>query len=317
MPTISESPRLTAVPAKRSSAVGLRARLALVFAAIGATGAIGLFSGVAWLTSVPEIPPATAYQAKARGAAETVLLDWLNGRTVDVGLAKNLTDGDLSQAGSTTEGQTAPVFEYTTLTWSSYTSSSLSDGASYEVHKFLLTAPPATEASDAPESMYTVSVTMLLIPGGNPVLAAAPSIDAYTPNNSTYNFDYSGVLRTADVPAPVRTIVDEWGKAYATNNTAQLALVVSDPSEASYVGITGFSGGSTQIGTAVASGESGENLVVRTTLTLTSANGFTSKADYDLLVSGATTQSPHVVAWGPAGAANQSGFEAYTYNRRS
>jgi hypothetical protein len=318
MPQTSESPRLTAVPAKRSSAVGLKARLTLVFVAIGATSAIGLFSGVAWLTSVPEVPAASSYQAKARGAAETVALDWLNGRTVDVGLAKNLTNGNLSQAGDGATEQVGQSFDYTTLTWSSYTTSRLGDGATYEVHKFLITAPPLTQESNAPETMYTLSVTMLLIPGGNPVLGAAPSLDTYVPNNSSYNFDYSGVLKTTDVPSPVRTIIEEWGKAYATNNTQQLALVVGDPTKGStYEGLPGFSGGSVQIGTAVPSGEAGENLVVRTTVNLISANGFTSKADYDLLVTGVKTEAPKVVAWGPAGAANQSGFEAYTFNRRS
>lgn len=305
------TPRLTGVPAKRSNAVALKARLIAIFSIVILALLLGPLSIAISLSNKPTPIPDNIGQAMARGPAEEVAKAWLKGENIPVGVSENVPTGALSAADNS-EGA-AKTFSYESLAWNNYTTDSLIDGTQFELHHFLIVAKdPASEDPKA-KITYDLAVTMLLT-NDKPVLASIPSIAPYVPANSKYKFDYSTVAQRVDPSQQVSDVLQQWATAYATNDTAQLGLVVADPQKGVYDGVQGFTSGTLTPIYTLSAGE--DVLLVRARVSLVSANGFTSEAEYDLLVSQASSGSPHVVAWGAAGAGNKSDFIPYEFNRR-
>lgn len=315
-------PRLTAVPAKRSNAAVLKVRLYLVVGLLIFSALLGLFSTVAWFGSKGKSEiDVTQIQSKAQGSAEEAAREWLNGETLLVGRSGNIATEQLSKNGT---GDNPGRFDYSSLSWDGFESDSLSDGRKFEIHHFIVKAT-VTGADGKPASaLYRLSVTMLLSANGEaePVLAAAPALESYIPGKDDYPFDYSKVADNVNLPSAVTGILNEWANAYAADDAAQLKLIVGDPeSNAQYYGIPGFKSGKLSVVYALSFKEGDKpavpkEILVRARVSLESANGFSSETEYDLLVDGADTGSPHVVAWGPAGSANRSDFLPYSFNRR-
>lgn len=306
------TPKLTAVPAKRSNAAVLKVRLFLILGLGILVVLTGAASTLAWITNKPPVIDFTASEAKARGSAEEVATAWLNGRQIPVGLAANITGTKLSGGGSSEDA--AKKLDYTSISWDSFTNDTLGDGTTIELHRFIVVAPPLpSDTGDVTPVTYALTVTMVLT-NGEPVLGAAPSLEAYVPAGSSYLFDYSTLADRVEVSSQVSGIVDQWATAFATNDSAQLGLIVADPAKGVYDGIAGFTAGKPTIVYALSNG--GDNLIVRARVSLVSANGFNTEAEYDLYVTQASSGSPHIVAWGPAGAGNRPDFVPYEFNRR-
>lgn len=316
------APVLTATPAKRSNAAVLKARLILVFVLIGLTAFMGVVSTIAWATNKPIAPDISSLESQARAGAEEVAYAWLNGLPIPVGVSGNITTTSFSALAPVPQDSTPDAqvrnFPYSNLSWDSFERDSLVDGTTFEIHHFLVTAPFTDEAGLSTTTTYRLSVTMVLT-DAEAVLGAAPSIEAYVSSNTSYKFDYSELPGKFEPSAEVQTVLTAWAAAYAANDSNQLALIVADPEKGVYSGIPGFTGGKLQVVHAINAGTEGEavdKLIVRARVSLASANGFTSEAEYDLLVIGASTGSPHVVAWGPSGSANRADFLPYSFNRR-
>lgn len=325
------APTLTATPAKRSNAAVLKIRLILVFVLIGLAAFMGVVSTIAWFTNKPVTPDISVLQAQARAGAEEVAYAWLNGMKVPIGTSGNITAESLSalaplpeEPAPGTEAPAAPAvaqvrnFPYTSLSWDGFERDALVDATDFEIHHFLVTSPAVDSTGVDVTLTYRLSVTMLLT-DAEPVLGAAPALEAYTSNDAAYKFDYSPLPGKTEPSPEVQTVLTEWATAFATNNSTQLGLIVADPNKGTYQGIPGFTSGKLQVVHAISAGAEGEvvdKLIVRARVSLVSANGFTSEAEYDLLVIGANTGSPNVVAWGPAGTGNRDDFLPYSFNRR-
>lgn len=304
------SPNLTAVPAKRSKAAVLKVRLYLIIGLLLVAALMGVVATVAWVTQKPPDADSFITESLAKGPAEEVAKAWLEGKPIPVGRAANVPDGALSKAEG---GEGAPTFAYDSLSWDSYETDALSDLTAFEIHKFIVVAPPLDPAADPAPITYTLNVTMLLT-DGKPVLGAAPSLQPYIPADSAYMFDYSTLAKDVTLSNQSAQLLQQWATAFATNDSAQLGLIVADPSKGVYDGIKGFTSGQATSIYAVPAGE--DNLIVRTRVSLVSANGFKTEAEYDVLITQASSGSPHVVAWGPAGSGDSAEFVPYEFNRR-
>ena len=117
-------------------------------------------------------------------------------------------------------------------------------------------------------------------------------------------------------PEPVAAAVRAWAAAYTSGDPAALRLTVGDPDRArSYLPLTGVATAATAVGACTALDPA--TMVVRVELNVTwSASTATSTANaspavdppapppvtFDVLVTGADTAAPRVVAWGGPGA---------------
>lgn len=295
-----KSPRLTAVPARRSSAPVLKIRLALVLGGLAFCAAMGLFSTVAWLTAAPEPPDLAGMLAQGRGVAEVAARDYLAARPQSVPVADEL---DPNLGLDADPANPSKPLAYSSLAWDGFSRHEV--GADrFEQHRFVVVVPAAKAdgPNDKPQPprTYLLTVTVLLTPDG-PVLAASPALSPLPTGAKVKPLNYTRYKQVELSPA-ARAQIDDWARAYAADDGRGLYTVTGDTDQTrTYRGLGGFTAATpVAIDSAVALGDQ-ENLVVRARVRLTSAEGFAADAEFDLLIGAATSGRPNVLAWGPAG----------------
>ena len=290
----------TAVPAARSSASVLKIRLWLVLGTLLACAALGLFSGLAWISGSTGTSSAPA-QPAATGFATTIAGDYVAGRTtvlpVAAGLSQNL---GLTRVA----GASGPALDVTMLAPEgvTFTMPATTGGRYLETHHYLV------ETTGTPPVLYNLAV-VVDITHPQPVLAAYPTLSPKSFTGSAAALDYGGGPSTqwaTALPASVTTAVNQWATAFIKNDQAGLQQLVGDPSAAvgAFRGLRGMTPASATPATVVGgyTGSLGADVLhVSLAMTPSGANGITMSSDYDLLVNSPGTTTPKVVAWGPPG----------------
>ncbi|OCI32826.1 hypothetical protein [Oerskovia enterophila] len=195
---------------------------------------------------------------------------------------------------------------------------------------------PALDATDTTTVAYKMEVNTFTLVGGdgqlfstgvqvafNPELGATvvglPSLTPIAPSASSA--EWSGVslwpgLTTVTAPKSVEDAVTAWATAFTGADPAQLRLVTGDPAENFYMPLLGADSGKARTVEAAALSEvadlnlTPEQIVVRVELDVVWTSQVTDDGQeqpsptpitYDLVVHGANTASPKIVAWGAAG----------------
>ena len=178
-------------------------------------------------------------------------------------------------------------------------------------------APPVlTEHSltvrDASGSMFVVQVLVASDTLGQFSVVGSPSVLPVAPSSSWA----TGVSPWPNNPPAtasdtVVTAVNAWSDAFASGDPAKLRVTVGDPnSDHAYMPLTGVVSAKAAVGAAAwrldDQGKATSTMLVQVTVqfvwpgTDTKAAG-AAPATYDLLVDGANSGAPRVVAWGGAG----------------
>lgn len=288
------NPRLTAIPAARSSAPVLKIRLFLVLGSLLASALAGVGAMVAWATYQPPLVDVAAVVPRGRGLASLVARSYVSGQAVPVPAAASLIYSPPS----------AGVFAAVTEPeWDGFVRYTVPAGT-FERHSFLFhrTVPgPDGAVVDLFELVVYLSVPADGTPG-NPALAAAPSVLPAPHRNSSAVADYSDSEAVGNLPAEARQLLEgPWVRAFATNN-GELLLQYSGEADPAYryVGLGGFSEASTlRVQTAIDRG--GDSWLVRARVRLVGANELSAEMDIDVTIEAASTATPKIVAWGPAG----------------
>lgn len=333
-------PRLTAVPATRSSLPLLTIRRRLVLGTFGLCAATGLFSGVAWMTAEP--PPAPVAAQSDQGAAalaRTVVEDYLAARASSVPAAKDV-DLDFSKDALPTsdslpsptpspgssgaeDGAAPAAWSVQSLSYAGSSSFELGDGtgqvrstvqerftlaasgALYEVTVPLVTtgAPECAKADSAgqrPQSCWVVAAT--------PSLTAATAAGSGDRSGIDYEELFDGGGKDSVLPTPAyREQIVKWASVFAAAGKADRDLLglTGDDQNHTYSGLGGWKVVQEPVvRSAVPVSTPHPGFIVRVGLVLAppASNGPTLRTDYDLYIRSDKSQTvPPVVAWGAAG----------------
>lgn len=293
------NPRLTAIPAARSSAPVLKIRLALVLGTLLLAAVAGVFAAVSWVMYQPPVVDLNASVPRGRGLATVTAEAYLLGTLTPVPVVEGLTYRPVDPGAFEISGD---------IQWDRFSRFTLPSGT-FERHSFLFYRVVGTE-NNRPVlelSEITVLVTVPSSAAGPPLpgtlaLAAAPAVRPLRYRNSAVVADFSDLDGVGALPPTARELLaSQWVKAYATDN-AELLLRYSGTSDTGfrYVGIGGFTTDSSlRLITAIDRG--GDAWLVRARVLLVSANGTKAEMDIDVTVADASTGNPKIVAWGPAG----------------
>jgi hypothetical protein len=181
------------------------------------------------------------------------------------------------------------------------------------------TDTPTISAGDTPSTWsatYQVEVLVALDSRGGAIVVSQPSIipipsasaDSWAPSTPTWTG-----LTSTQAPENVKTAASRWTDAYVSGDADDLRLATGDPTETNvYTPLVGPLSATTEV-TAAASADEGVTMVVRVSITArwpgqpdpaddsTDSDAVTPPFELDLLVEGADTGAPVVVAWGPPG----------------
>lgn len=199
---------------------------------------------------------------------------------------------DVPAVKSTGKGNTAPTF-------------------SVEIDHFTV--------EDGLQRTYNVGVEVAVDPRGGVEAIGGPSISVVTPeandNWATGNGPWPGLAAdTTNISGSLTTAVNSWAAAYASGSTTKLAIAVGDrDGNDTYFPLSGVSGAPVATITAEATvGTTAQDeVIVQVTLAIlwngqkpadpTAGASNEPQTTMDLLVQGANTSAPNVVAWGPPG----------------
>jgi hypothetical protein len=236
----------------------------------------------------PAAPPAT--DSPGRAAATEAMLDWLSAPN------PGLVDGRLL-LWSGTRTLDPPIAEST---------ATAGDPAlTVEVHSFVLV--------DGAGNRFTAEFQVALGGQGGARVLSGPSLTplpVLDPDLTRTAGPWPG-RPSAPAPEPVVAAVRAWAAAYTSGDPAALRLTVGDPDPArSYLPLTGVAEAATTVGACTALDAA--TTAVRVDLAITwSAGTPTATAvpaaaasrpvAFDVLVTGADTAAPRVVAWGGPG----------------
>jgi hypothetical protein len=239
----------------------------------------GIFSLFAWIGNRPPAPPVIPPTATATGFATSATFDWLSGNGTSLPTAENVSE-DLGGNGVAAKGIEG-------VQWSSF--EKLEEGGrSFELHRFTFAGVPPRQL------LVTVELTK-----SGPVLAADPALVPFTDaGGPTPAADRSNSPSKLDVPAALSSTASDWAAAFAKDDREELASLTGDLEQRTYVGLGGFTAGSSSVTSVV---DAGKGLwLVRVEVKLTQGE-FTSSTSYDLLVADGDTADPKIVSWGAAG----------------
>lgn len=287
--------RLTAVPAKRSSAPVLQIRLILVLGSLLLAAVAGVVSTFAWLSlSIPE-PDLTKALPEGKAVAEIAAKDWLNGEVLSV------------PSSGIELPKSANPLPYSALSWDGFTTSSLPSGVVYELHSFSLQlVEPSPDGKSTVKRNMILTVPVSLNSEGDPIIVGFPYMEQSSTKPEEIIFDYTDVASGA-LPGGASEQITKWAQSWASDNREQLKLLTGDTTGGvEYRGIGGFAPDRVQILNAVPGGNnsygSDTYLVrVRIFLSSSSANKFTTATELDLTLADASSGLPKIVGWGPAG----------------
>jgi hypothetical protein len=232
---------------------------------------------------------------EAAAFATQVARDYLAAQPTDLPVAKEVDP----QMGIPSDGTAQPIDVLAVTPAGSSVHTSGNPPSTFKVHDFIVTAKDGDKTV-----YYKLSVTTATSPGGRPVLAANPSLAPWRQGGSN---SVSGpslgedAKQTNTLAKAVSARIDEWAEAYATgNNDLFRGITGGDPADYSSLG--GFTVKDLQV-VSSAPGPTDDSQLVRVRLVLTqdSAKKFEAASEFDLLITGASTQDPKIVAWGPPG----------------
>lgn len=309
-------PKLTAVPAARSSLpiLKIRRRVFLTLLIIAAT--LGLFSGLAWLLSPSEVTvPERPRDESAIALAATVANDFVKGLDTAVPTSSDVS-GQFSKQGPAVPGgrvEYAGALQYR-----------IGDVQALTIEQvtFLVTGK-TPEDPEVPADVYELSVAMGLGADGW-VLTAAPTIipAKLAPPMEVPGYkdlfqsggDGSTLSELPNAEA-IRTQVEKWAQVFAAEGRSSdglFAITGTNNSEHSFDGLGGWSVEAMSIKSWLSGENSAETaaefgdtwVVIRVALVLNppATKGASVSAEYDLLLQpGKNPAAPPVTAWGPAG----------------
>lgn len=252
---------------------------------------ISLFVTASSLKSATDLTPEVVeVDADARAAAMTAVTDWLTGDAAPV-VGGVLVSWD--------EATTMPAF----VPRSSDGATS-AEAADRQVH--------ALTARDDAGMRYRVEVLVATNSVGEVAVIGTPSLLPVAPSSQWA----AGVSpwpnhRTTTAPDPVGTAVGAWVEAFTSGDPAKLRLTVGDPDPAhAYMPMTGAVGADHEVTSAAwvldGAGEQTDTLLVQVRVRfdwpdVDNRKSGRAGATYDLLVQGADSAAPRVVAWGGPG----------------
>lgn len=306
-------PSLTAVPAQRSSLPVLKIRRRVVMGLCVGASAIGLFSGIAWL-SAPDVEPVrvAARDDAAVALATTVAQDYVLGTDTLVPVANGI---------SATFSQTNPgALPGADVTFAGTTQVRLGDQQALTVQRSTF----HVSVSGVEEShLYELTVSMAMTSRGW-ILAAAPSLAPLPLAESVVVPGYDELFVAGGTQAELSGLafgpkvieqVNRWAQIYAAGGVASpelFALTQDNDSAHAYDGLGGWTVQNVEIKSFIQGPNGGASaerfgstwVTVRVALVLAppAANGPTLRAEYDLLLQPEMNPAtPPVTAWGPAG----------------
>lgn len=290
---------VTGVPAARSSQAIATIKVYAILAGLAVAALLGLLATVAWVAFTPEVPDPADTAPSAGPHAEIVARDYLAGRRTAVPVAEELDATFGGASRQVDRDERAPIaYDHVVAADASRHDLQLPDErVSYEQHRFLV--------ADG-ERLFHLDVVMLLTDDG-PVLAAQPSLAAAAGIDQDAlpaPLDYHQAGEQLAASEEVREALTVWARAYGADDRDALRSSVGDSdASAEYVGVGGFELADDVAVLRVLPGTEEDTQVVRLQVLFADErrDGARVSAEYDLLVTQASTSLPHVVAWGPAG----------------
>lgn len=286
--------RWTAIPAARSSAPVLKARLYAVLGLLGFAAVAGVLSlGITLFRGSSKAPTVAAVVALPQGQAEAevVAREWLAGEPITVPVAIGLETLTKTFEASTPR---KPLGQSERLSWSSFTTQR-DGGRDVEVHRFLLDPT-------APGGQTRILTVVIQLTFQGRVLVAAPSLEPFgTPQNLPQRFDWAEFSRRPKTVQLTRA-VQTWVDAYLGDQRENLQSLTGDPKLRQYAGLGGFSASQADVKilSVVARVDQPELSVVRVEVNATATDGWSDAMEYDLLV-GDVGSIPKILSWGPPG----------------
>lgn len=301
-----KSPRFTAVPAARSAANVLRARLILVFSVLTLTCLSGVYASYSYLTFKPEYIDVLSAVPLAKSEATLVAQAYMDGTMPNllysVSVTSNMVDV-ISKYNFTKIEYVGPIV------WSGFVrkdSIFAGDGMKVEIHEFRYMSPVSSVVDGVTTmSAKLMSLNVLMYISGDslypPALGALPSVGSeQTLRQIQEVLDYS--VNSASLPAPALERINLWAKAWAGNDESTLKAVSGDTDvqTVNYNSVGAYSLESVTVLGATANADA-TIYVVRARVSLIGANGSILITDMDLTITRADTGLPNVSGWGPAG----------------
>jgi hypothetical protein len=286
--------RLTAVPAKRSSAPILQIRIILVLGSLLLAAAAGIFSAFAWLSlTIPE-PDLSKALPEGKAIAEIAAKDWLSGTPLSV-----------PSSNVELPGSENPL-PYSTLNWDGFTPGTLPSGNLYELHSFSLQLLVTDEEGKTSKKNMILTVPISLNSDGDSIVVGLPYLEQSNVTSENIVFDYSDV-NSEQLPPGATQQITKWAQNWATDNREQLKLLTGDTTQGvEYKGIGGFDAERVQIVNSLPGGDTAygsDTFLVRIRIFLSSksANKFSTATELDLTLADTNSGLPKIVGWGPAG----------------
>lgn len=278
--------RWTEIPAARSSAAMLKVKLYLVLGFLAAATLSGIFATFAWMGADKAQPPVPVEYAQATAEATTVAEQWVAGGPITVQLAAGLGKDTIVTGGK-------PLASVTRIAHEGFSVVRAGD-REVEEHRFLL--------SGNDKQLLWILTVPIQRTGLTGVLVAAPSLSpALQLATPPSRFDWTDVPGQQTKSAQLERIVESWGKAYLSNDSAALLQLTGDPKVQTYIGITGFELTNSTVRSLVGRGDNASWSVARVELKTRTKDGFQGLMEFDLLITDAGTGTPKIVAWGPPG----------------
>lgn len=294
-PDASSSPRLTAIPAARSSAAVLKVRLILVLGALLLAAAAGVFAAFSYLTFTPPKVDVESFSSRGQGLASMVAVAFLDGQELPVPVAEEVPElpGDL-----------APL-PHTEPQWDGF-ESGLVGGRFAELHSFSFYRVFNEATLNEVKILYQLDVLVAFTDRGTPVLGALPSFQPVIAGNSGES-TLPNEKGASDITAGQLSALETWAQAWAANDPVALSAAAGAGTGYRYLGLGGFESTGVQVLSLAPltpqASASERTFSARTRVSLRSANGYETSMDMDVLLRGTGDDNvrAYVVAWGPAG----------------
>jgi len=223
----------------------------------------------------------------------------------------------------------SPVPEGKVLSWDGFTTlpapkltdkqlhSGFTTGFTVEIDHFTL---QSTRGNQQP--LYTATVEVDIDASGTTTVPSSPTLLPTLAGQTTLAGSGSGNsarawpgYATVSPPEPVATAVTAWADAYTGTSSDALRQVVGDTdSDHAYLTLSGANNLSATVAAAGTKPDTNgqaplhpSTIIARVTLSLgwpgktATDKSHAPQATYDLLITGANSGAPHVVAWGAAG----------------
>lgn len=249
----------------------------------------------------PSPPPATELSSEGKPLAMSTVRSWLAEEPSPVPGGSILSwDGFTDVPFSATDD--------------SSTESENTEKPTYTVERHHLTV------EDGQKALFKVDVEIAVDKQAGPQVLGAPSLMPMVAQGTGFQADspWPGMSAAANVPDAVSTSVISWQKAFTSGNGNELRQVVSDPdTKHTYQALSGIESATAEVTdgayfTTIKDGDEVETdkLLLRVELAVKWAANAESGDQldsslpvltYDLLVTGAKSGSPKVVAWGGPG----------------